>query len=95
MSRHKIKKGLNHRLVLVATFNESITNGELINRSGLKPEKPLASLNHQTTHSPLPQISSPNPRTQSPFLTMFEPTNLVPNLNEITEEYTEREEETI
>ena len=26
---------------------------------------------------------------------MYEPTNLIPNLNEIMEEYTEREEETV
>ena len=54
MSRHKIKKGLNPSLVLVAKINESTTNGEPINRSCLKPEKPLAALNHQTTQSPLP-----------------------------------------
>ena len=43
MSRHKIKKGINPRLVFVATFNDGATNSEPINISFLKPERPLAS----------------------------------------------------
>ena len=43
MSRHKIKKGINPRIVFVATFNDGTINIEPINRSFLKPERLLAS----------------------------------------------------
>ena len=43
MSRHKIKKVINPRLVFVVTFNDGATNIRPINRSFFKPEQPLAS----------------------------------------------------
>ena len=54
-------------------------------------------VNLQPTYFPHQISLTPfrNPRSQNLSLTMSEPTNLVPNLNEIMEEYTEREEETV
>ena len=49
MSQHKIKKGINPRLVFVATFNDGTTNSEPINRSCFKPERSLASSASQST----------------------------------------------
>ena len=43
MLQNKIKKGINPRLVFVATFNDGEKNIRPINRSFLKPERPLAS----------------------------------------------------
>ena len=75
----------------VATIKKHC-NSWLINRKvrGLKSHLPH---HNQTFQPPLPIFSLVrNPRLLNQFLTMSEPTTLIPNLKKIMEEYTELED---
>ena len=96
MSRHNIKKGTNPKPVFVATINEDTTNIWLINRKFLRTETCL--INLQPTQLPFTKsLSLPfrNPKLLNLSLIMSLPSNLVPNLNEIMEEYIEGEHEAV
>ena len=70
-------------------------NSWLINKKVRKLKSHLPHRN-QTFQSPSPILSLvQNPRLLNQFLTIYEPTTLIPNLNEIMEEYAELEDQIV